>query len=262
MGSTCRADESRMLDDTAIGGLSHRFPTTQRSAIDAVRIGDQADRDRALGIIVETYWKPVYKYIRVKWKKSNEDAKDLTQGFFARSLEKDFFQAYDQTRARFRTFIRTCLDAYLANEHKAAQRVKRGGEALVLSLDFETAEGELSLAELPAGGDMEDYFEKEFARSLFSLTVETLRAECEADGKLIHFQLFERYDLDSSRDDAKLTYEQLAGEFGLTVSAVTNHLSAVRRRFRRIVLDKLRELTATDDEFRREARSLLGVNPG
>ena len=73
----------------------------------------------------------------------------------------------------------------------------------------------------------------------------------------MHFQLFERYDLS---DDANVSYASLAEEFGLEPAAVNNYLAAVRRDFRRVVLDKLREITATDEEFRTEARSLLGVN--
>jgi DNA-directed RNA polymerase specialized sigma24 family protein len=249
-----------MPDDTDIGGPRDKFSTTRASAIAAVRSDDPAERRRALEILVATYWKPVYKYLRIKWRKSNEDAKDLTQGFFAKAIEKDFFRGYDPARARFRTFLRTCVDGFVANEEKAAERIKRGGGVQLLSLDFESAEGELKLAELPSGDAMDDYFEKEFARSLFGLALEALRAEFAASGKEVHFRLFERYYLDDASDAGKLTYDQLAAEFKLPVTSVTNYLALARREFRRIVLEKLHEITATDEEFRLEARSLLGVD--
>jgi DNA-directed RNA polymerase specialized sigma24 family protein len=257
MGRRSWHNFARVGHDTDIGG--DRFPLTRRSAIAAVRSEDQTERARALDIIVSAYWRPIYKYIRLKWGKSSEDAKDLTQGFFARAIEKDFFRPYDPAKARFRTFLRTCLDGFVANEDKAARRIKRGGKAQIMPLDFETAEGELKMIDLPDPESMDAYFEKEWARSFFSLTFEALRVECEAAGKAVHFNLFERYYLGDSGDDAKVTYEQLGEEFGLAVTSVTNYLAFARREFRRIALDKLRDITATDDEFRREARSLLGV---
>src|SRR5882672_2039664 len=101
-------------DDTNIGGRRPKFPTTQISAVLAVRTGDPVARARAFAILVNAYWKPVYKNIRVKWRKSNEEAKDLTQGFFATAFEKKFFTTYDPHKARFRTFLRTCLDRFVS----------------------------------------------------------------------------------------------------------------------------------------------------
>jgi RNA polymerase sigma factor (sigma-70 family) len=246
-------------DDTLIGGAQDKFPLTQWSAIVALRSGEHSERTRAFEIIVATYWKPVYKYIRLKWGKSNEDAKDLTQGFFAKAIEKDFFQGYDPAKARFRTFLRTCLDGFVANENKAAGRLKRGGDAIVMSLDFESAEGEMKHVEIPAPETIDDYFEKEWIRSLFSVAIESLRTECEAKGKTAHFQIFQRYDLDEEAGE-KISYEQLATEFKTSASNITNYLAYARREFRRIVLEKLREMTATEEEFQNEARAVLGVD--
>lgn len=247
-----------MPEDTLIGGAHERFPLTRWSALIAVRSENAEERQRSFAVLIAAYWKPVYKYLRLKWRKSNEDAKDLTQGFFAQAMEKGYFQNYDPAKARFRTFLRTCLDGYVANANKAEQRLKRGGEAQMLSLDFENAEGELHHVEIADHENVEAYFEKEWLRSLFSLALETLRAECEAKQRALHFKLFERYDLEES-NTSRLTYDQLAAEFGLTTTTVTNYLALVRREFRRIVLEKLRELTATEEEFQQEARAVLGV---
>jgi RNA polymerase sigma factor (sigma-70 family) len=242
-----------------MGGQQAAFPSTSQSAISGIRRGEPAERTRALEIVIEAYWKPVYKYIRLKWRASNETAKDLTQGFFAKAIEKDFFQPYDPSKASFRTFLRICLDRFVANENKSAGRSKRTSGSPDLSLDFDGAEGELSLQEIPDRVSMEDYFYQEWVRSLFGLAVESLRYECEANGKTIHFRLFERYDLEGDSSVEKLSYELLAAEFELSTSTVTNYLAYARREFRRIVLDKLRSITDTDEEFRNEARHLLGV---
>ena len=248
-----------MPDDTGIGGPGGRFPSTHWSAIEAARSDDPAERERALETLVLTYWKPAYKYIRIRWGKSNEDAKDLTQGFFVQVIEKGFLNGYDPSRARLRTFLRTCIDRFVQNSDKAARRLKRGGGA-VMSLDFETAEGELARIDPAAPGSPEDFFEKEWARSLFGRAVDALRAECEATGRMVQFRLFESHDLQDS-DGPPRSYQDLAHEFGIAVTDVTNYLAAARRSFRRIALATLRDMTASEDEFRREAQSLMGVDP-
>lgn len=249
-----------MTEDTRIGGASHRFPTTRQSAVLAARSDDAGERRRAFEALIAAYWKPVYKYIRTRWGKSNEDAKDLTQEFFTRVMEKEFLESYDPARGRLRTFLRTCVDALVANQDKAARRLKRGGSAQILSLDFEAVEGELQRIEPPAPETIEEFFEKEFVRSLFALAVEQLRVDCEAKGKVTHFRLFELYDLEDHQ--RRLTYQQLAQQFGIAATDVTNHLASARREFRRIVLEKLREMSGSEEEFRREARALLGLEAG
>lgn len=243
--------------DTDIGGPRNRFPVTNQSAIVLARSADQVVRQRAFETILESYWKPVYMYVRLKWQVDNEDAKDLTQGFFANAFEKNHFASYDAGKASFQTFLRTCLDGFVANERKAGTRIKRGGGSEHFQLDFVTADDEFAqhaaFALTP-----EDYFHREWVRWMFTLAVEALRHRYEEAGKEIRFQLFERYDLaDDGAGD--LSYASLGEEFGLSPQTVTNYLAAARRDFRRIVLEKLREMTATEEEFQNEARSLLGV---
>jgi len=240
---------------------SDRFPVTRLSAIVAASSANQEERTRAFEVLVSAYWMPVYKYVRIKWNKPTEDARDLTQGFFLEAMEKNFFGRYDPAKARCRTFLRTCLDGFVANENKAASRIKRGGDATILSLDFDGAEDQLRIAARPALGAIDEYFEQEWARSVFSLALESFRAQMLNAGKETHLRLFERYVLDADDETPKTSYKALAAEFNLATTDVTNYLALARREFRRIVLEKLRELTATDEEFRREARALLGVEP-
>jgi RNA polymerase sigma factor (sigma-70 family) len=245
-------------DDTNIGGHDGRFPSTLWSLIAAARSSEPEERRRALDTLIAAYWKPVYKYIRLRWGRDNEQAKDLTQEFFTRLLEKDFLDAYDPRKARLRTFLRVCVDRLVANQDKAAHRLKRGGDVTLLSLDFESAEGELRSSNIPSPQTMDEFFAREWARSVFTIALERLRQECEAKGKQTHFHLLELYDIEEGGRD--LTYEQVAHQFGLKVSDVTNYLAYARREFRRIVLEQLREMTATEEEFRREARTLLGTD--
>jgi len=244
--------------DTSIGGPQQRFPVTSHSAIIAARSDDPNLRERALETIIASYWKPAYKYIRIKWRASNEDAKDLTQSFFANVLEKNSFVSYDSGKASFRTFFRICLDRFLANQLKAEQRLKRGGGVSHSSLDFDGAEAELTRYGPIFDSDPDEYFYREWVRNLFSLTLDSLHLRFRESDREIYFKLFELYDLDDE-PGGKTSYASLATRFDLSITEVTNYLAAARREFRKIVLEKMRELTATDEEFRKEARKLMGI---
>jgi RNA polymerase sigma factor (sigma-70 family) len=245
-------------NDTDMGGRHDKFPLTRHSIIALASSENQAERVVAFNAIIECYWKPTYKYIRIKWQKSNEDAKDLTQAFFCACIEKGFLRSFEPRVATFRTFIRILIDRFVSNENKASQRVKRGGAYEHSSFDFDSAEAELALGEQPSQFSMDDYFRQEWIRTVFSLAVAGLQESLTSKGKGTHFRLFELYDLDDN-EERSLSYKDLAREFEISETAVTNYLAAARREFRRIVLAKLKELTASEAEFRAEARSLLSV---
>lgn len=227
-----------MDPDTGIGGPLHKFPVTNHSAVVGARSDDQVIRRRAFDTILNSYWKPVYKYVRLKWQASNEDAKDLTQGFFANAFEKNHFASYDAAKASFQTFLRTCLDRFVANEHKAGQRLKRGGDMDHYQLDFAAAENEFAAPASTSTLTPEEYFHREWMREMFTTAVEEFRERCTESGRPVRFQLFERYDL----SDDNISYASLAEEFGLDVSTVNNYLAAARRDFRRIVIEKFRDV--------------------
>jgi len=250
-----------MDPDTDMGGSQQRFPETRHSAIIAARSNNREERQRAFAAVVESYWKPTYKYIRIKWQATNEDAKDLTQGFFAIALEKNYFATFDSEKASFQTFLRTCLDRFIANQKKAEDRLKRGGGLTHFSLDFSGAEAELDAQQLASSIAPDEFFHREWVRSLFAQAVETLRLRYHEAGRSVHFKLFTLYDLhDDDPERPAISYASLAREFDLKTTDVTNYLAAARKDFRNIVLEHLRLMTASDAEFRNEARSVLGVD--
>jgi RNA polymerase sigma factor (sigma-70 family) len=246
----------RSGDDTSIGEGDGRFPVTRHSAILAAQGAGEETRRQALDAVIAAYWKPVYKFIRIQWRMSNEDAKDLTQGFFAGALEKRFIDSFNPNRGTFRAYLRASLENFLRNERERESREKRGGGATHLPLDFDGAERELSSA-----AEVEDLFEQEWTRSVFSIAVERLRTSCVDRGNDLRFALFESFDLSES-DSTRPSYRALAERHGLTEATVTNWLAAARRDFRGFALDVVRELTATEEEFRAEARRLFGVEVG
>jgi RNA polymerase sigma factor (sigma-70 family) len=210
----------------------------------ASRSSDAEERRQAFEALVEAYWKPVYKLIRTQWRCDADDAADYTQGFFARAIEKDFFRSYDPAKGSFRTFLRACLEGFVANEKKAASRLKRGGDQTVLPLDFATAEGELREHPPAPGASPEELFHREWTRSLFALALDDLRELCESRGKRSEFEIFSRYDLDDAA-----SYSALAQEFAIPVTTVTNRLAWSRREFRRLLLDRLHGVGGRESEL-------------
>ena len=233
------------------------FPVTRHSIVAAIRSEQAEVRRSAFDALVSAYWKPVFKYVRLKWRASPEDAADLTQAFFLRAFEKEFFAGFDPARARFRTFLRTCLDGFVSNTRKAEGRLKRGGAVVLVPLDFDEAERELRHQATNAIEDFDAYFHREWLRGLFASAAARLRDACAERGRPERFAVFEQYDL-AGEDRERPTYGELARRLGLSTTDVTNDLAAARREFRRFVLDALREQCATDEEFDAESRALTG----
>ena len=233
------------------------FPATRLSVVERTRSGDEETRRIALGAIVDAYWKPAYKYLRVKWSLDPDQAADLTQEFFAAALEKEVVEKYEPSRARFRTYLRMCLDGFASNARKAERRLKRGGGVTLVPLDFETAEGEIATYEPAVDADVDELFYREWIRALLERSVEDLRRHAEAAGRPEMFEVFKRYELREDAD-ARPTYTAIAAALNLTSATVTNHLAAMRKQFRKIVLDRLRDLTSSEEEWESEAARLFG----
>ena len=233
---------SHSIQSDRLGFYLHVFSGDAVSVVERTRSGDAETRRVALGAIIEAYWKPSYKYLRLKWSLDPDAAADLTQEFFTSTLEKEVIERYDPERARFRTYLRLCLDGLAANARKAERRLKRGGGVTVVPLDFETAEGEIHSHETAVDPDVDDLFYREWLRALLERSVGDLQRYAASAGRPIMFEVFARYDLLADAE-TRPTYTEIARALHLTPATVTNHLAAMRREFRKIVLERLRELT-------------------
>jgi hypothetical protein len=220
--------------DTTLGGSTRSFPTTQWSQI----VGAQdrtlpGYRDR-LDALLRTYWRPAYAYIRVGWKKSNEDAKDLTQAFFARMLQNGLIAS-------------------------ARAEVRRPIEPVV------ALEGEV---EIPAGATPDEIFDRQWLSSLIDDSIALLEAELRTEGKEAYFNAFRSYllDPDSAKETivssrgAELqlpTYASVAGRWGLSESDVRNYLTHCRARLRELLKAAVRSTVENPRDVEEELRSLL-----
>ena len=233
------------------------FPATHLSLVRRVRSSDADTRARAQDALAAVYWAPIYAHVRLTHRQEPADAEDLTQGFFVEALRRDLFARYEPGRARFRTFVRTCVDSYVANALRAERRVKRGGDATVLPIDVADVEDRLTIDDA-SQSDPDVVFHREWARSVLVTSLGRLRERYDALGRGLHLTLFDRYDIQAARDE-RPTYAELAAEYGIPATQVTNWLAATRRDFRALVLETIRDLSGSDEEFRAEARALLGI---
>lgn len=228
------------------------FPMTHVSAVADLRSDDAARRARSLDVITRAYWRPVYKYVRLRWASDVEKAEDLTQSFFEHALDRDMLASYQSGRGRFRTFLRACLDRHVIDQHRSAVAARRGGDRL--HLDFANAEAEL--VDHGSVGDPGAVFDAEWLRHLMQLALDRLDTSLTQAKKPVHAALFREFHV----ADTPPAYADAAARHGITVADVTNWLHVARRAFRRIALDLLRELTIDDDDFATEARAVFGID--
>jgi DNA-directed RNA polymerase specialized sigma24 family protein len=238
-----------------MAGSQDGFPQTRWSALSAAASDSPERRRLGFARIAETYWRPLYVYLRIKYRLAAHDAQDALQGFLAELWGGPTLASFDPSRARFRTFLRVCLDHWYSNLRRAEHAEKRGGHTEQISIDFAGADALVDQMERRESDEPESHYEQEWIRTLYEIAVNMTRHKYAEAGKRADFDMFDRYALSGE----SLSYEDLARASGLPVTTVTNRLAAVRRDLRRAVLEQLRELTASEEEFRAEAERVLGV---
>jgi hypothetical protein len=218
-----------------------------------MRSPNESDRTRAFELIIATHWRSIYKYIRRRWNRSSDDAKGLTLGFLSRIMQKGFFDRYDPGRTRFRAFLQAQVDSFVSIGHHPSS------ESALQPLDFSTAEEELAHDPLASNRSDVELFDSEWVRSLFTLAIEQLHSTLESQGKLLHFKLFQRFDLQDRSSEEPISLEHLAQEFSLSTTEAASCLADTRQSLNTIVLDLIRSFTSSNNEFRQEARSVFGL---
>jgi len=229
-----------------------RFHTTQWTLILSAA-ADDAEAGSALNALCQSYWYPVYAFIRRQGHGAPE-AEDLTQAFFTRLIEKTYLAQVDRKRGRFRSFLLTAVKHFLANERDRVMTQKRGGGALHVPLDF--IDAEKKYAHEPASGlTPEEIFEKRSAMALLDAALRRLRLEFEARGDTRQFEALAPL----LTGDSDAFYERAAAELGMSRGALRVALHRMRRRFRVILRDLVASLVAEPDQVDDEIRHLVNA---
>ena len=236
------------------------FPATRFSIVGRMAAADPDVRARALEAFATAYWVPVSRYIRFKWHLDADHAADLTQEFFARTLESQALARFDADRARFRTYVRLLVDGFVSNARKADARLKRGGGVDDLPLEETLPDGQVRSHEPSVHEDHDEVFYREWVRSLFEGAVDDLGVAARARGREVQFEVFRRYDLAdlrTARPSPPMPTSPPLSASRWPRSPITWRPCAGRSRAR--VLDRLREATGSEAEFEAEAKRLLGT---
>jgi RNA polymerase sigma-70 factor (ECF subfamily) len=212
---------------------------------------------RALAELCEIYWYPLYAFMRRRGLNS-EDARDLTQEFFADLLAKETLRVADRQRGRFRSFLLTSAANFLAKERRQAGAQKRGGDRRMLSLDFAAGERRYALEpfhHLTA----EKIYERRWAMTLLEQVLSRLRVEAEAAGKLPQFDLLIPY-LGGSRQT--VPYAKIAVQLQATEGAVKVAVHRLRQRCRTLLREEIAHTVSDAADIDDELRSLFATMRG
>ena len=210
--------------------------------------------DRALEELCRTYWFPLYAYVR-RHGRSHEDAEDLTQGFFARFLERNYLAGLSSERGKFRAFLLASLKHFLANEWDLAQRQKRGGATPALSLDYHGADSRYQ-THLANDFSPDKIYDREWALALLDRVITRLRDECAAAG---HAPLFDQLKPFLTVDKSAVPYAQTAVQLAMAEGAVRVAVHRLRRRYRELLRDEIARTLSDPAQVEEEVRALLGA---
>jgi RNA polymerase sigma-70 factor (ECF subfamily) len=240
--------------DGSRGPGPREFATTHWSLVLAAGSGD-AERTgtrEALEALCRAYWYPLYAFVRFRGH-SADDARDLTQAFFARTLETDGLSGADPDRGRFRSYLLGAMKHFLANEWHRARAEKRGGGATVIELDGLSA-GVRHALEPACEDDPDVAFDREWALETTSRALAKLREEAEARGKREQFEAL-RGSLVGDEPPRAETAERL----GLTEGAVKVAVHRLRKRYREILRAIVAETVADPSDVDDEMRHLVAA---
>ncbi len=214
--------------------------------------GETPEARVALGELCEGYYQPVLRFLQREGREEDE-ARELTQEFFARVLERDGFAAADPERGRFRSYLLGALKHFLADQRKHEQRLKRGGGAVVESLDATTGDDGGAAAQVAdtAATAPEMFFDREWALAVMARALDVLQKEFATGGKAEQFEQLKPWLMGEA---ASMSQAEAARALGLSEGAVKVVIHRLRKRFREAVRGEigqtLRDPSLVDEELR------------
>ena len=230
------------------------FATTHWSVVLAAGQGESAPAQRALEMLCRAYWYPIYAYVRRKGYRP-EEAQDLTQEFFAQLIAKDHFRLADRNKGKFRGFLLSRLDFFLAREWSRAHRQKRGGQFTFISMDEQPPEERYQLE--PADLETpERKFLRHWALTVLKQAMNALQRECEANGKTLLFR--EAKNLISGERKGT-AYAQISQSLDMGEGAVRVAVHRLRQRYGELLRREVAHTVTSQEEVDEELRYLFQV---
>ena len=229
-----------------------RFPTTRLSLVLAAA-GDGRGSHDALDALCRMYWAPLYAFIRRQGHEA-EDARDLTQAFIARLIEKGTLRQFQRERGRFRSFLLGCLKHFLSNQRDFERARKRGGGVPALSLDDIAEVESVARLELAGQSTPETIFERQWALSVLQQAMARLAEECARDGNAERFERLKGY---LTRDGEGPAYRDTARVLGMSEGAVKVAVHRLRERFHHCLRDEVSLTVADATDITDEIRYLI-----
>ena len=248
----------RPSDRTSMGGPNERFLATDWTVILRAQGRNKQSRRAALGELVGRYWKPVYAYLRRKGN-SNEEAKDLTQGFFERVvLGRGLVQKANRAKGRFRNFLLRSLELYARGVHRAKTAKRRRPDGGLVPLDGLES---FNVPEPADGVTPEECFNFNWAAALLEEVVEEVKHQCRTFHEQVHWELFHARVLKPiTEGSTPPSIAELCARHGIASTAkASNMIVTVKRRFRATLMCQVRPLVGSDAEVDDEIRDLLEI---
>jgi RNA polymerase sigma factor (sigma-70 family) len=239
---------------TAANADPQWFATTHWSVVLQAGGQDSPQSTEALETLCRAYWYPLYAYVRRKGQ-SPHNAQDLTQEFFARVLERKYFQLADRKRGRFRSFLLTSLKHFLIDEWNKANREKRGGGRQIISLDAELTETRFQ-AEPADKRSPDKAFERQWAMAVLNRVLNQLQTEFATAGR---GPVFEELKSSLTGEENESSYAEMGGRLGMTEGNLKVTVHRLRRRYRELLRKEI-SMTVTDpDLVDEEIRELIAA---
>jgi RNA polymerase sigma factor (sigma-70 family) len=242
---------------TADGGSAYHAPvafTTTRWSVVLEAQGESPAAQEALEKLCRTYWRPIYGFVR-RQGVGPEEAKDLTQGFFALLLERRDLDAVRKEKGRLRSYLLTSLKHFLTNERNRAMAIKRGeGQRLIPLEDLRERErtGFEPSETLPP----DEIYERRWALSLLDQVLARLGKEYHAAG---NSALFDRLQKSLAAEPDRLSPSETARELGMTESAVRQASYRLRQRYRQLLHEEIAHTVMAPADIDEELRHLIAV---
>lgn len=233
------------------------FATTHWSVVLTARDPAAPDSTAALETLCQTYWYPVYAFVRRQGQPPH-DAQDLTQEFFARLLQKDYLRSVAREKGRFRTFLIVAVKRFMANEWDRARALKRGGGAVPIPLDTSVAETRYQM-EPVAESNADTVYERRWALTLLDQTMTRLRKEYEAEGKGADFEHLKSF---LTVERGGIGYETIANRLGISEGAARVAVHRLRKRFREVFREEIAQTVSSPTEIDDEVTHLVAALAG